>query len=554
MNRAAAARGVDGEPGLNGAGEHRVGRVVCVSGAQVVMVIEAAGQCAAGALRPPLQKGGLVKIDAHGNTIFGIVSGLSIPVPAPGPERSAANSEIHLAELELIGEAHPIGEDQPPGFRRGVSGFPALGDAVMSVSRDDLAWVYAPSGATVRIGTSHLDPSQPALISPDALRGDHVAILGAARSGKSCAVALILERLLERCPDSRVLLLDPHNEYAHAFGETAEVLGPDDLKLPYWMLDAEELAAAILSGDPHSHAGGAVSAVLAELIPIARRLLQRERTGGPGVTDDTPVPYRLSDLVRLLAEAIESRDGPAGRTPHRWLKNRLERLAADTRLAFMFGGVGIQDDMVAILSRLFRIPVGGRPVTVVDLSGVPSEVRDVVVAALCRITFEFALWSRGARPMLLVCEEAHRHAPADAEPGCGPASRALRRIAEEGPRYGVALWLVSRRPAGLAPAILAHCATTFAFRLTGPREQEIVRGLLDGGAGGVHDLLPLLGDAEAIVAGAGLPLPLRLRFDRLPPGRRPQRPAARPPDSGPGESAEETVVAEVVERWRRRQT
>jgi DNA helicase HerA-like ATPase len=540
---------------LNGAGEHRVGRVVCVSGAQLVMVIEAAGQGAAGALQPPLQKGGLVKIDAHGSTIFGIVSGLSIPVPAPGPERSAADSEIHLAELELIGEADPTGEDQPPAFRRGVSGFPALGDAVMSVSRDDLACVCAASAAsTLRIGTSHLDPSQPALISPDALWGDHVAILGAARSGKSCALTLILQRMLERRPETRVLLLDVHNEHARAFADTAEVLGPHDLELPYWLLNAEELAAAVLGGDAPSDSGGALSAILAELIPIARSLFERERAGGPGMADDTPVPYRLSDLIRLLDEIIARPDGPVSRTPQCWLKSHLERLAADPRLAFMFGGVTVQDDLVEILSRLFRMRVGSRPVTIVELSEVPAEVRDVVVAALCRITLEFASWSRGARPILLVCEEAHRYAPADAEPGLGPARRALRRIAEEGRRYGVALWLLSRQPAELAPAILARCATTFALRLTNPREQEIVRGLLDGGAGGVHEVLPLLGDAEALVAGAGLPLPLRVRFDRLPPERRPQRPAAHTPNSGPGESAEETVVAEVVERWRCRQT
>ena len=159
----------------------------------------------------------------------------------------------------------------------------------------------------------------------------------------------------------------------------------------------------------------------------------------------------------------------------------------------------------------------------------------------------------GRRPILLVCEEAQRHAPAKAAPGFGRASRALGRIAEEGASYGVALWLVSRSPAALAPAILARCATTFAFRLTGAREREIVRGLLDGGAGGVHDVLPVLSDGEALVAGAGLPLPLRLRFDHLPPGRRPQRPAALPPESGPNEGQGGTFVAGVVERWRRQQ-
>jgi hypothetical protein len=166
--------------------------VVCVSGSQVVVVVE---QAAHERGEAPLQKGSLVKMDAAGSVIFGIVSGLSIPVP--GSERGAAQPEVRLAELELIGEAAGGGAEQPPAFRRGVSAFPALGDAVRSVSQDDLACVYAPPArSTVRIGTVHLNRSQPVLISPDDLLGKHFALLGTTGCGKSCAISLILQRLL----------------------------------------------------------------------------------------------------------------------------------------------------------------------------------------------------------------------------------------------------------------------------------------------------------------------------------------------------------------------
>ena len=114
-------------------------------------------------------------------------------------------------------------------------------------------------------------------------------------------------------------------------------------------------------------------------------------------------------------------------------------LTADSRFAFMFGGISVQDNMVKILSRLFRLPVDGKPVTIIDLSGVPSEVLNVVVSVLCRMTFDFALWSRGAQPMLLVCEEAHRYAPANPTLGFEPTKEALARIAKEGRKYGVSL-------------------------------------------------------------------------------------------------------------------
>jgi hypothetical protein len=531
---------------LSGAEQHQIGRVVCVSGSQVVAVIEpAATEAAAGRLH----KGSLVKMKMPEITIYGIVSGLSIPVPA----QAAADGEVRLAELELIGEARPGDGAEPSRFRRGISAFPALGDAVLEVTRDDLACVYAPSASsTVRIGAVHLNQSQPVLISPDDLLGKHFAILGTTGCGKSCAVTLILRRILESHANAHVLMLDPHNEYARAFADHAEILGPDNLQLPYWLLNSEEIASVILGSKPQKD-GGAVIAILNELIPIAKASLLRDRYSGMQITVDTPVPYRLTDIHQLLDDAMGRLDKPESLAPYRWLKSRLEVLTADSRFAFMFGGISVQDNMVRILSRLFRIPVAGRPVTIIDLSGVPSEVLNVVVSVLCRMTFDFALWSRGAQPMLLVCEEAHRYAPANPALGFEPTKEALARIAKEGRKYGLSLGIVSQRPSELAPSILSQCNTTFAFRLTGLRDQEIVRGLTTDTAYGLLDFLPSLGDAEAIVAGEGVALPLRVRFDRLPPEQQPHSGTARFSNAWQQDSQDESFVSEVVERWRRQQ-
>ena len=182
------------------------------------------------------------------------------------------------------------------------------------------------------------------------------------------------------------------------------------------------------------------------------------------------------------------------------------------------------------------------------------DTLNVVVSVLCRMTFDFALWSRGAQPILLVCEEAHRYAPADPALGFEPAKEALARIAQEGRKYGLSLCLVSQRPSELAPSILSQCNTTFAFRMTSLRDQEIVRGITADGAYGLLDFLPSLGDAEAIVVGEGVSLPLRVCFDRLPPDRQPHSTTARFSQSWRQESLDRTFVVEVVgEVWRRQQ-
>ena len=130
-------------------------------------------------------------------------------------------------------------------------------------------------------------------------------------------------------------------------------------------------------------------------------------------------------------------------------------LQNDARYAFVFGtSLTLRDEMSDILSQLFRIPVDGKPITILDISAVPSEVLNVVVSLVCRLTFDFAMWSETPIPITIVCEEAHRYAPRDKELGFEPAKRALSRIAKEGRKYGVSLCVVSAAPVrpGAEPA------------------------------------------------------------------------------------------------------
>jgi hypothetical protein len=94
------------------------------------------------------------------------------------------------------------------------------------------------------------------------------------------------------------------------------------------------------------------------------------------------------------------------------------------------------DTMAETLGQLFRLPPNGRPMTIMQLAGFPSDVVDAVVSVLCRMAFDFGLWSDGAVPLLFVCEEAHRYAAADRTLGFGPTRKAIARIAKEGRKYG----------------------------------------------------------------------------------------------------------------------
>ena len=165
-------------------------------------------------------------------------------------------------------------------------------------------------------------------------------------------------------------------------------------------------------------------------------------------------------------------------TPYLRLVARIESLRRDRRFAFMFSGLKVQDTMPEIMSRescAFRSK--DKPVTIFDLSGVPSEIVDVVVSLLCRTIFDFSLWTRRdeAVPVMLVCEESHRYIPRDRSAGFEPTRKAISRIAKEGRKYGVSLCLVTQRPSELSETILSQCNTLFALRMSNDQDQDFVR-------------------------------------------------------------------------------
>src|SRR5213079_32694 len=175
------------------------------------------------------------------------------------------------------------------------------------------------------------------------------------------------------------------------------------------------------------------------------------------------------------------------------LITRIDTVRNDPRYAFMFDNANVGGDTMAeVLSHLFRIPANGKPMTIMQLAGFPAEVVDSIVSVLCRMAFDFGLWSDGASPLLFVCEEAHRYAAADRTIGFGPTRRAISRIAKEGRKYGVFLGLVTQSPAELDPTIISQCSTLFAMRMSNDRDQALLRSAVSDAAANLVSLLPSL--------------------------------------------------------------
>ncbi len=530
---------------ISGAGlvqqHRRLGRVVCVSGSRLVATLEDTEEEVV-----RIQKGAIVKIALPDTDAFCMVSGLSVPVPSG----QAETGETRLVELEYLGET--VGLGLAKRFQRGVTAYPALGDTLHAANENDLALIYATNTQeTLLIGHTFQHGNQSVHVNPNALLGKHFAVLGTTGTGKSCAVTQVLRGLLEGHDNAHIVLLDPHDEYPKAFGDRAERLGPDRLQLPFWLFNADEISSVLLGLPPRNHTEEGAEGILKELIPLAKHEANPELGKEISITVDTPVPYRLSDLDRLIEEAMGRLEKADRLAPLKLLKARLSVLRNDPRFAFMFGGITIHDNMAAIISKLLRIPTDGKPLTIIDLSSVPSEVLNVVVSVLCRLIFDFAVWSRGAEPILLVCEEAHRYAPADPKLGFGPAKDGLARIAKEGRKYGLSLCMVSQRPSELSPLILSQCSTIFAFRMTSLRDQEFIRGIIPDDSLGLLDFLPSLGDGEAIVAGQAVAVPVRVKVPRLGSEDCPSSSTGHFSDAWSRASLDRNFVEQIVDKWRR---
>jgi len=494
-------------------GGRRIGRVVSTTGSQIIILLDSHMDADI-----TLEMGGLVSVPSPHATVYGIIEGLSIPMPLPPGE----GRELKMAEVGLLGEVTDAALGGGGIFRRGVSKLPSL-DAVVSLAGSDhVSMVYAlPRRQPVAIGTVHQNPQVPAWISVDDMLCKHFAVLGTTGSGKSCAVTVILKRILEQNPNGHVLLLDPHGEYALAFPTSAEHLSVDNFRLPYWLFNFEELSEVIFGRDQHEMATEIM--YLHDLVLAAKLNFAGESRDRNWITVDSPVPWSMGDLMRLLEAAIGSLDNRNNVTSYLRIKARISALQNDRRYAFLFDlGMAVRDNFAFLLGQLFRMPGDGKPLSILDLASIPSEVLNVVVGVICRLAFDFAVWAGHTTPLLLICEEAHRYAPQDASIGFQPAIRALSRIAKEGRKYGISLGVVSQRPSELASTILSQCNTVFAFRMSNERDQDIIDATLSEASPALFSALPFLGNSEAIAIGEGVAVPMRLRFADLPPGERPR--------------------------------
>jgi DNA helicase HerA-like ATPase len=488
------------------------------------------------------QVGGHVKLEAGNRWLLANVRSLTL---------RDGEANMVSADIDFLGEGE---EDEQTGklinFRRGITGYPPPGAKVFPVSGQDMRQMFAADErAHIEIGTVYPTKDVRGALYVDALLGKHFALLGSTGTGKSTSAALIMHRICDLAPEGHIVMIDPHGEYSAAFKHVGELFNVENLAMPYWLMNFEEHCEVFITS-----AGAERQRdmdILAKCLLLARSK-NRAAEGMLKLTVDSPIPYALSDLAGAINAEMGLLNKATDTAPFMRLKTKIDELKADPRYHFMFSGMLIADSMTNFIGKIFRLPARGKPISIVDVSGVPSDIVSVVVAVLSRLVFDYAIWSRNEvpRPVLLVCEEAHRYIPSDKTGGGQAVRKILERIAKEGRKYGVSLGLITQRPSDLAEGVLSQCGTIIAMRLNNERDQHFVKSAMPEGARGFLDVIPALRNRECIVCGEGVSIPIRVSFDDL---ERDRRPASSDPlfsELWRQTGDEEAMVARVVKRWR----
>ena len=456
-----------------------------------------------------------------------------------------------VANIDFLGEGD---EERLTGrihsFRRGVTSYPIPGALIYPATSNDLRQIYAGDGrANIEIGTVFPTRDIRAGLYIDSMLGKHFALLGSTGTGKSTSAALILHRICEAAPDGHILMVDPHGEYSAAFKSTGMIFDVSNLQMPYWLMNFEEHCEVFLSTTGNDFQED--SDILSKCLLQARSKNRLAETMGK-ITVDSPIPYLLSDLTNAIQNEMGKLDKAGSSAPYMRVKTKIDELKADPRYQFMFSGMLVGDTMADFIAKIFRMPSRGKPISIIDVSGVPSDITSTVVAVLSRLVFDFAIWARDekTRPILLVCEEAHRYVPNEKNADGSSVGRILSRIAKEGRKYGISLGLITQRPSDLAEGVLSQCGTIISMRLNNDRDQAFVKAAMPEGARGFLDSIPALRNRECIICGEGVSIPIRVSFDDL---EEVKRPASADPSfselwnlSG----GEEEMVQRTVQRWR----
>lgn len=556
----------------------RIGKIVEVNGNQIRVELDIKitelTRSVYGQVYSVGQIGSIIKIHFGRKILFAYVRMLRMQsdiLAEEGKTIIQPGDDKRVLEADLFGQGTWSSKEGKLSFIRGVETYPLpLQDAFLCLN-DELESIYR---AAEDLKEDENDPMVPignyvggnnaiCRANIDKLFGHHCAILGSTGSGKSGTVASILHSVLshqtkDKTISPRIVIIDPHGEYAKAFGSKAVVYrayneastktaDSAQLKLPYWLMSSDEFRSLVI-GKTEFEATSQTNMVY-QAITYARLLNaglienvgvdpvgeanSEIPTTGKTESDilnfdrDKPNPFELAEFIKHL-DKVQGRKAnelkpltpsDKNRQSIESILKKLKVLRSNPQLSFLMEEYGATSPTLKTILHQFVGDMENKNLRIIDISGLPNEVAGPLTALIARLLFQYKLWQtrdeREKDPVLFICEEAHRYVPNHGEAQYKEAQEAVRRIAKEGRKYGVGLMLISQRPSDVEATVLSQCNSWIILRLTNSNDQEHVAKFLPDSLVGLTRMLPSLTRREAIFVGEAAALPSRIRINKL---------------------------------------
>ncbi len=556
----------------------RIGKIIEVNGNSIKIELDSnlgnLNRTIEGRVYSIGQMASVIKIHFGRRVIFGFVKMLrmSSEVDVLDTTRISPSDDSRILEADLFGEAVWSETSNELDFNRGVETYPLPLQYAYLTTREELEKIYL---AAEKKAESTVDPMIPigtyvgsnkaiCRANIDKLFGNHCAILGSTGAGKSATVAAILHAILEYKFDKdkslspRIILIDPHGEYAKAFKDKAIVYRAYseastsgetfiNLKLPYWLMSGDEFRAMVIGKTERE--ATSQNNIVYEALSYARMVQAGivnpiENPIGEQVADlmegkqendrsnfdrDKPMPFKLEELIKHIDKVQGNKSGKTeARTPSDNIRQKVEAvlrklrvLRSNPQLNFIMDEFGVNSPSIETVLTQFVGKNEGQDkgIRIIDISGLPNEISGPLTALISRLLFQYKLWQtpeeRKKDPVLIACEEAHRYVPNEGEAQYKEAQESIRRIAKEGRKYGIGLMLISQRPSDVESTVLSQCNSWIVLRLTNSQDQERVGKFLPDSLSGLTRILSSLTRREAVFVGEAAALPSRIKIKEL---------------------------------------
>jgi energy-coupling factor transporter ATP-binding protein EcfA2 len=388
---------------------------------------------------------------------------------------------------------------------------------------------------SLEIGKYTIDEKATAYLDGNKFFQRHAALVGSTGSGKSWTVASILEKAA-KLPSTNMIVFDLHGEYRElSYAKQLRIPGPEDLGvaseellyLPYWLLNAEEMQTLFIDQSEftaHNQVMAFQDAVIEQKKKVLTDLGKEQVL--TAFTLDSPVPFNLDNVIshlkNLNEEMIQGARGlkqGAFNGQFSRLLTRIRSKLSDKRYGFLFQAPKNQhnyESMAQLANKLMNFSDEKSNIKVIDFSEVPEDILPIIIGLVARIIYQVQFWTENEKrhPLVFVCDEAHLYLPK--KEGQNPVEKRaienFEKIAKEGRKYGVALFVISQRPSDVSDTILSQCNNVISLRLTNSSDQATVRKLMPESMESMLDILPVMDIGEGMVVGDAVLLPSRIKI------------------------------------------